>query len=117
MGFRAGRPTYPRAGIGFLRGFMGFPAGLRVPTQVDYESEGRRFESCRARSRKCCKSQNIKYTGAQVVLFEGDKIHVIVLEDVKGDKVTIDYGGLATDFDKVAPEGQKLVESVKWGGP
>jgi hypothetical protein len=58
----------------------------------------------------------IKYTGGQVVYFEGDKIHVIVLEDVKGDKVTIDYGGLATDFDKVAPEAQKLVDSVKWGG-
>jgi hypothetical protein len=58
----------------------------------------------------------IKYTGSEVVFFEGDKIHVIVLEDVKGDKVTIDYGGLASDFDKVAPEGQKVVESVKWGG-
>jgi hypothetical protein len=58
----------------------------------------------------------IKYTGNQVVYFEGDEIHVIVLEDVKGETVTIDYGGLAKDFDKVAPEGQKLVESVRWTG-
>lgn len=58
----------------------------------------------------------IQYTGGHVGLFEGDKYHVIVLEDVKGDKLTIDYGGLASDFDKVAPQAQKLVDSVKWGG-
>jgi hypothetical protein len=58
----------------------------------------------------------IQYTGGHVGLFEGDKYHVIVLEDVKGDTVTIDYGGPAPDFDKVAPEAQKLVDSVKWGG-
>ena len=54
--------------------------------------------------------------GHQVIFFEGDKIHIVVLEDVKGDTVTIDYGGLASDFDKVAPEAQKLVDSVQWGG-
>jgi hypothetical protein len=54
--------------------------------------------------------------GHQVVLYEGDKIHIVVLKDVKGDTVTIDYGGLASDFDKVAPQAQKLVDSVKWGG-
>ncbi len=54
--------------------------------------------------------------GHQVILFEGDKIHFIVLEDVEGETVTIDYGGLATDFDEVAPEAQKVVDSVKWGG-
>jgi hypothetical protein len=32
MGFREGRSSYPRAGISFLRGFMGVPGGLRVPT-------------------------------------------------------------------------------------
>ncbi len=29
----------------------------------------------------------IKYTGSEVVFFEGDKIHAIVLEDVKGETV------------------------------
>jgi hypothetical protein len=58
----------------------------------------------------------IKYTGNQVVLFEGDKIHAIVLEGVKGEAVYLDYGGLAKDFDKVAPEGQKVVDSVEWTG-
>ena len=50
------------------------------------------------------------------IAYEGDKTHYVVLEDVKGETVTIDYGGLATDFDKVAPEAQKLVDSVQWGG-
>ncbi len=50
------------------------------------------------------------------VAYEGDKVHAIVLEDVKGKSVYIDYGGLAADFDKVAPQAQKLVDSVKWGG-
>jgi hypothetical protein len=50
------------------------------------------------------------------IAYEGDKTHYVVLEDVKGATVTIDYGGLAMDFDKVAPQAQKLVDSVKWGG-
>ena len=54
--------------------------------------------------------------GHQVILYKGDKTHFVVLEDVEGDTVTIDYGGLAADFDKVAPQAQKLVDSVKWGG-
>ena len=50
------------------------------------------------------------------IAYEGDKTHYVVLEDVEGETVTIDYGGRATDFDKVAPQAQKLVDSVKWGG-
>jgi hypothetical protein len=54
--------------------------------------------------------------GKQIVLFkEANKRRVIVLEDVNGDKLTIDYGGLASDFHKVAPEVRKVVDSVKWG--
>jgi hypothetical protein len=55
-------------------------------------------------------------SGHQVTQFGGDKTHYVVLEDVEGETVTIDYGGLASDFDEVAPEAQKLVDSVKWGG-
>jgi len=55
--------------------------------------------------------------GEQSVYFkEANKRRVIVLEDVKGDTLTIDYGGLATDFHKVSPEAQKVVRSVRWGG-
>ena len=45
-----------------------------------------------------------------VALFEGEKVHSIVLEDVEGETVYIDY---ATDD---PAEAQKVVESVKWAG-
>jgi hypothetical protein len=48
MGSRADSPSYERAGIGFLKGSMGGPGGVEAPTYVDYESEDRRVESCRA---------------------------------------------------------------------
>src|SRR5918998_1586125 len=49
MGFRAaGPPSYAKSGIGFPRGFIGVPGSLEAPTRVDYESESRRSESCRA---------------------------------------------------------------------
>ena len=53
---------------------------------------------------------------ADIIFYEGVKVHATILEDVKGETVYIDYGALATDFDKIAPEAQKVVESVKWGG-
>jgi hypothetical protein len=55
-------------------------------------------------------------SGHQVTQFGGDRTHFVVLEDVDGKTVTIDYGGLATAFDEVAPEAQELVDSVQWGG-
>jgi hypothetical protein len=57
-----------------------------------------------------------RQTTGDLPLFEEDEVHLILLEDVKGETVTIDYSSLATDFDEVAPEAQKLVDSVKWGG-
>ena len=50
---------------------------------------------------------------------EGSKRRVTVLEDVKGETVTIDFGSRSTeanDFHDFLPEAQKVVESVKWGG-
>jgi hypothetical protein len=41
---------------------------------------------------------------------------LVVLEDVKGETVTIGLGSLASDFDEFLPEAQKVVDSVKWGG-
>jgi hypothetical protein len=38
------------------------------------------------------------------------------LEDVKGETVYIDYGGPAPDFDEIAPQAPKVLESGKWGG-
>jgi hypothetical protein len=43
---------------------------------------------------------------------------VSVLEDVMGETLTIDFGAGApgTKYDRVATEGQKVVESMKWTG-
>ena len=54
---QAGRPSLLKAAIGFPRGFMGVAGCLTLPMQVDYESEGRRFESCRARFSFPCRWQ------------------------------------------------------------
>ena len=61
------------------------------------------------------KGPSAELAGPLVVFFEGDRFHAIVLEDVKGETVYIDYGGPAPDFDEIAPEAQKVVDSVKWG--
>jgi hypothetical protein len=47
---------------------------------------------------------------------KGDKERIIVLEDVKGETVTIDLGAPEPKFDEFAPEAQKVVDSVKWRG-
>ena len=41
---------------------------------------------------------------------------VIVLEDVKGETVEIAFSCPPEKFDEFAPEAQKVLESVKWGG-
>ena len=57
-------------------------------------------------------------SGGEKILayLEPKKRKVIVLEDVKGSTVTIDFGSSATDFDDFLPEAQKVLDSVKWGG-
>ena len=60
------------------------------------------------------KGPSAELAGPLVVFFEGDKFHSIVLEDVKGETVYIDYGGPAPDLDEIAPEARKVVDSVKW---
>jgi hypothetical protein len=47
---------------------------------------------------------------------EVNKRKVIVFEDVKGDTVMIWFAAPPDEFDEFAPEAQKVVESVKWGG-
>jgi hypothetical protein len=57
-------------------------------------------------------------SGEQGVYFrEVNKRRVIVLEDVKGETVTIDFDAPVALFDEFAPEDKKVVDSVKWGGP
>ena len=48
-GFQTGQPRSPRPETGFPRDSTGVRRELNARTRVDHESEGRRFESCRAR--------------------------------------------------------------------
>jgi hypothetical protein len=51
-----------------------------------------------------------------IAVYEEDKARVIVLEDVKGETVTIYYSSPATEFDAFALEAQRVLDSVKWRG-
>jgi hypothetical protein len=55
-------------------------------------------------------------TGAPILLVEGDKAGVIVLEDVEGETVTIGFVSPASEFGEFAPEAQKVLDSVAWRG-
>ena len=55
-------------------------------------------------------------TGGPILLVEGDKAGVIVLEDVEGETVTIGFVSPASEFGEHAPEAQKVLESVEWRG-
>src|SRR5215216_4603778 len=55
-------------------------------------------------------------TGEPILLVEGDKAGVIVLEDVGGESVTIGFVSPASEFGELAPEAQKVLESVEWRG-
>jgi hypothetical protein len=55
-------------------------------------------------------------TGYPLSLHEDDKARFIVLEDVKGETVTIGIVSLTTEFDEFAPEAQKVIDSVEWRG-
>jgi hypothetical protein len=57
-----------------------------------------------------------KYSdGFDVSARKGFKYRAIVLEDVKGETVTIGVGSLASEFDEFLPEAQKVLDTVKWG--
>jgi hypothetical protein len=55
-------------------------------------------------------------TGAPILLVEGDKAGVIVLEDVEGETVTIGFVSPASEFEEFVPEAQKVLDSVEWRG-
>ena len=55
-------------------------------------------------------------TGEPILLVEGDKAGVIVLEDVGGETVTMGFVSPASEFGEHAPEAQKVLDSVEWRG-
>jgi hypothetical protein len=55
-------------------------------------------------------------TGGPIFLAEGDKVRVIVLEDLEGETVTIGFFSPASEFEEFVPEAQKVIDTVKWRG-
>jgi hypothetical protein len=55
-------------------------------------------------------------TGGPILLVEGEKAGVIVLEDLEGETVTIGFFSPASEFGEHAPEAQKVLDSVEWRG-
>src|SRR5215211_6272440 len=55
-------------------------------------------------------------TGEPILLVEGDKAGVIVLEDLEGETVTIGFFSPASEFEEFVPEAQKVIDTVKWRG-
>jgi hypothetical protein len=55
-------------------------------------------------------------TGGPVFVAEGEKVRVIVLEDIEGETVTIGFASPTREFEEFAPEAQKVVDTVKWRG-
>jgi hypothetical protein len=52
-----------------------------------------------------------------VFVSEGSKLHLIVSKDeLSGLTVALGYASRSTHFDEFAPEAQKVIDTVKWGG-
>jgi hypothetical protein len=54
--------------------------------------------------------------GQKLVHPKGTRAHLIVLEDVEGETVTMGFSSPATEFDKHAPQAQKVIDTVEWRG-
>ena len=54
--------------------------------------------------------------GAPHSFYPEEKVGIIVLEDVKGETVTIDFESLRPDFDEFAPKAEKVLDTVEWRG-
>ncbi len=55
-------------------------------------------------------------SGGTIWQLEGDKVGGIVLEDVGGETVAIGFYSPASEFGELAPEAQKVIDTVKWRG-
>jgi hypothetical protein len=55
-------------------------------------------------------------SGETISFFTVEKVRIIVLEEVKGETVTIDFESLIADFDEFAPKAEKVLDTVKWSG-
>ncbi len=65
-------------------------------------------------SDECCVDIFPLSTGGSYSAYYAKKAHYIVLEDVKGVPVVIQYGD--EDFDEFVPVAKKVLDSVEWTG-
>ena len=79
--------------------------------------KGEQFDWVVAEDAPYTNVDTFKYSdGSDAGAAMGFKYRAIVLENVKGETVTIGIGSKASEFDEFAPEAQKVLETVKWGG-
>jgi hypothetical protein len=51
-----------------------------------------------------------------VFVWEGNKVRWIVLQnELSGQTVALGYASRSTDFDRFAPEAQKVIDTIEWG--
>jgi hypothetical protein len=64
----------------------------------------------------CVDIGRVGLSGLPLAIRGGEKARVVVLEDVEGKSLTIASNSPVTEFDRFAPEAQKVIDSVKWTG-
>lgn len=65
---------------------------------------------------ECVDIASLSSGQASVLYREPNKRRVIILEDVKGDRVYLDFSSPIDAFDEYMPEAQKVLDTVKWEG-
>jgi hypothetical protein len=65
---------------------------------------------------ECVDIASLSSGQASVLYREPNKRRVIILEDVKGDRVYLDFSSPIDAFDEYMPEAQKVLDTVKWAG-
>ena len=79
--------------------------------------KGEQFDWVVAEDAPYAQVDTFKYTdGTGAGAGKGFEYRAIVLENVKGETVTIGIGSKAGEFDEFAPEAQEVLDTVKWGG-
>jgi hypothetical protein len=86
-----------------------FDAVASEPTDVSWCSEG-------IVASETCVPLFALTSGTGYALGKTDKIRFIVLDNVKGQTVTIYFVSPAVDFEEFLPTAQKVLDSVKWSG-
>jgi hypothetical protein len=79
--------------------------------------KGEQFDWVVAEDAPYAEVDTFRYSdGSDAAAAKGFEARAIVLENVKGETVTIGIASKAGEFDEFAPEAQKVLETVKWSG-